>query len=56
MSWADTYVSFIDSEGNEHLVTNITDITWHAGRGHDAPYATLTFINVELDVEALVDP
>lgn len=51
--WTDTSITLVDDEGREHEVTNVAGFEVRAEAGPDPVEATLRFVGVELDIEAV---
>ena len=50
-SWTDVSITAIDDAGNETPIPGVTSVALHFKEGTEVLEATLTFVDIEIDVE-----
>lgn len=54
-SWPDTVVTYIDDDGRETELDNVMSVRFEIEAGAEPARVTMSFVDVELDVETEVD-
>jgi hypothetical protein len=54
-SWHYVEVTHIDESGRETRLNNVQSVQFVAHAGAETPHAVVTFINIDLDAEIVID-